>query len=61
MLFFGFLPSLGQGAETLIVGYSENPPLFFTGKNGPPAGLYIEIIHYISKKEGWQLQFFSGM
>lgn len=57
--FFVFLNSSGQAAEPLIVAYSENPPLVFTGKNGKPSGLYIDIIQYIGKKEGWQFQFRS--
>ncbi|MBU1138651.1 MAG: SpoIIE family protein phosphatase [Proteobacteria bacterium] len=55
--FFVFLPSPGQTAVPLVIGYSENPPLVFTGKNGQPSGFYIDIIQYIGKKEGWQLQF----
>jgi serine phosphatase RsbU (regulator of sigma subunit)/ABC-type amino acid transport substrate-binding protein len=54
---FTFLSVPGQSAETLLVGYSENPPLVFTAENGKPAGLYVDIIQYIAKKEGWQLQF----
>jgi len=39
------------------VNLSKNPPLVFTDDKGEAAGIYVDIIKYIAKKEGWVLQF----
>lgn len=44
------------GAITLHVGYYENPPLVFTGKDGP-AGLYVDLLTAVAEETGWDLQF----
>ncbi len=44
------------GAITLHVGYYENPPLVFTGEDGP-AGLYVDLLTAVAEETGWDLQF----
>ncbi len=46
--------------RTVLVGIYENPPNVFTSESGKPAGIFIDIIEYIAKMEGWKLRFLSG-
>ncbi len=46
--------------QTVKVGIYENAPKVFTAKTGEPAGIFIDIIEYIAKGEGWQLQYVPG-
>ena len=34
--------------------------IFFTDDDGKPKGIYIDIIEYIAKKEGWTIQYVPG-
>lgn len=49
-------------AEDLIVrvGVYENSPKVFTDPSGKPAGIFIDIIEYIARAEGWELQYVRG-
>ncbi len=48
------------GPSTIKVSLSKNPPLIFTDDDGKPKGIYIDIIEYIAKKEGWTIQYVPG-
>ena len=39
------------------VGFYENAPKIYTGKDGKPAGLFVELLRDIAMREGWQLDF----
>jgi len=39
------------------VGVYQNKPKVFTDENGKPAGLFIDIIEEIAKREGWTLSY----
>ena len=54
-----FLPCFAS-AKTIKVGLYQNKPLIFTEKNGDESGFYIDILKYIAKKEGWELQYVRG-
>jgi len=45
---------------TVTVGVYENAPKIFTAESGQPAGIFIDIIEYIAKKEGWTLRYVTG-
>ncbi len=45
---------------TLRVGYYDNYPLCFS-KDGKAAGLYIDVLNYIAKKEGWKIEYVHGV
>ena len=44
----------------MTVGVYENAPKVFTSESGKPAGIFIDIIEYIAKIEGWNLRYVSG-
>ncbi len=39
------------------VGVYENPPKVFTNKEGIPAGIFVDIIGEIARREGWSLKY----
>jgi len=42
---------------TLRVGLYENAPKIYRDKDGQPAGLFVELLDAIARKEGWHLQY----
>jgi len=46
--------------RTVTVGIYDNAPKIFTSESGKPSGIFIELIEYIAKKEGWTLLYRSG-
>jgi len=44
----------------VTVGVYENAPKIFTDKSGQPAGIFIDIIEYVAKEEGWTLRYVPG-
>jgi signal transduction histidine kinase len=50
------------GAEDRIVrvGVYDNAPKVFISESGKPAGIFIDIIEYIAKSEGWTLRYVPG-
>ncbi|NJD90951.1 MAG: transporter substrate-binding domain-containing protein, partial [Geobacter sp.] len=59
-------PYLGSAHATaadnrlVTVGVYENAPKIFTDASGKPAGIFIDIIEQIAKREGWTLQYVAG-
>ena len=47
-------------AQRVAVGVYENAPKIFTTDQGHPSGIFIDIIEYIAKKEGWDLKYVHG-
>ncbi len=47
-------------SQTVIVGIYENAPKVFTSESGKSSGIFIDIIEYIAKIEGWNLRYVSG-
>ena len=43
--------------RTVSVGVYENAPKVFTDETGRPAGIFIDVIEFIARKEGWDLKF----
>jgi signal transduction histidine kinase len=46
--------------RTLRIGVYNNPPKIELCKSGKPCGLFIDIIEYIAKSEGWELEYIYG-
>jgi len=46
--------------QVVKVGVYENEPKVFTDTSGKPAGVFIDVIEYIAKKEGWVLRYVHG-
>jgi signal transduction histidine kinase len=44
----------------VTVGVYENAPKVFTSEAGKPSGIFVEIIDYIARQEGWDLRYVSG-
>ena len=61
LLFYSFaVPFAGADGRKVTVGVYENAPKIFTDESGKPAGIFIDIIDHIAKKEGWTLRYVSG-
>jgi signal transduction histidine kinase/CheY-like chemotaxis protein/HPt (histidine-containing phosphotransfer) domain-containing protein len=41
----------------VIAGFYENAPKIYSDENGKPAGLFVELLDEIAKKEGWKLRY----
>ena len=50
----------GAGGRQVRVGVYENEPKVFTDASGKPAGIFIDIIEYIARVEGWSLKYVHG-
>jgi PAS domain S-box-containing protein len=46
-----------QAYDLLKVGIYDNPPKVFMDDNNKPAGLFVDIIDYISKTEGFEIEY----
>ena len=53
-------PATGADNQLITVGIYENAPKVFISESGKPAGIFIDIIEYIAKREGWHLQYVPG-
>jgi signal transduction histidine kinase len=53
-------PSLTAADVQLKIGIYENPPKVFTRDEGTPAGIFIDILQEIAKKEGWEIAYVPG-
>ena len=42
------------------VGIYENAPKVFTSDKGRPSGIFVDVIEYIAKSEGWELNYVAG-
>jgi len=42
------------------VGIYDNAPKIFVSESGEPAGIFIDILEYIAKQEGWTLRYVPG-
>lgn len=62
VVFFSFSSVLlGQAEERVVkVGIYENAPKVFSDESGRPAGVFIDIIEEIAKREGWTLRYVHG-
>jgi ABC-type amino acid transport substrate-binding protein len=58
---FCFLPPSVHADDRIVkVGVYENAPKIFISESGQPAGIFIDIIEEIGKREGWNLQYVPG-
>lgn len=46
--------------KNVRVGIYENSPKVFTAEDGSPSGIFIDIIEFIAKSEGWNLKYVKG-
>ncbi len=62
VLAFSCLATLSARADDRIVtvGVYENAPKIFTSESGKPSGIFVDIIEYIAKTEGWRLRYMPG-
>jgi len=60
--FFLCLGVSSAQAENRVVkvGVYENAPKVFTSEDGRPSGIFIDVIEYIAKSEGWNLKYVPG-
>jgi PAS domain S-box-containing protein len=59
LLYSGTL-SARAGDRIVKVGVYENAPKIFVSESGQPSGIFIDIIEYIAKSEGWRLHYVRG-
>ena len=48
-------------AREVRVGFYENQPKVFTGPDGRPSGIFVDIIEEIARREGWSLKYVHGV
>jgi len=61
LLFFLVSAAMAHADHPIVkVGVYENAPKIFTDKSGKPSGIFVDIIEYIAKVEGWQLEYVAG-
>lgn len=49
--------SPASGSPTVRIGVYQNEPKVYTGPDGRPAGLFVDLIQAMADREGWPLQF----
>ena len=54
------IPFAQADDQIVRVGVYENAPKIFTAENGRPSGIFIDIIEFIAKREGWKLEYVAG-
>ncbi|PKN38453.1 MAG: sensor histidine kinase [Deltaproteobacteria bacterium HGW-Deltaproteobacteria-2] len=54
------IPFAQADDQIVRVGVYENAPKIFTAENGRPSGIFIDIIEFIAKPEGWKLEYVAG-
>ncbi|MFN3986789.1 MAG: response regulator [Rhodocyclaceae bacterium] len=45
------------GERVVVVGLYENAPKIYTGPNGRPAGLFVDLVEAMASAEGWRLRY----
>ncbi|MDX9896503.1 MAG: transporter substrate-binding domain-containing protein, partial [Desulfofustis sp.] len=51
----------GRTAEQAVrVGIYDNPPKVFTDESGRPAGIFVDILSEVARRERWSLSFVNG-
>ena len=58
-LFAAPVASASDSDPALQIGHYQNEPKVYTREDGRPAGLFIELLTEIARREGWQLEFRS--
>ena len=53
-----YLP-VSIASEPIRVGIYQNPPKIFFSNGGRASGFFVDIVHTIAAKQGWQLEFIS--
>ncbi|MBN2060415.1 MAG: transporter substrate-binding domain-containing protein [Deltaproteobacteria bacterium] len=59
LLFYG-IRSASADTPVVTIGVYENAPKVFTSESGKPVGIFIDLIEYIAKREGWSLRYSRG-
>ena len=54
------IPYAQADNQVVKVGVYENQPKVFTSEDGRPSGIFIDIIEFIAKREGWDLKYVPG-
>ena len=54
------IPYAQADNQVVRVGVYENEPKVFTSEAGRPSGIFIDIIEFIAKREGWNLKYVPG-
>ncbi len=60
-LLLSFLCSdISLGAESVRVGIYDFKPLVYRNDNGEPAGIYVDILEEIARRENWEVSYVYG-
>ena len=60
LILFLSVPTSPAANRKVKIGVYENAPKVFTAESGKPSGIFIDIIEYIAKEEGWDFQYVKG-
>lgn len=50
----------GNASDTIRVGLYQNEPKIYLDENGEPAGIFVELLNEIAKKENWHLVYVTN-
>ncbi len=56
----GLCSQAALAKQTVTIGVYDNPPKVFVSETGQPAGIFIDLIEWIAKAEGWTLAYQAG-
>lgn len=57
LFFYGMATLHAAEPKKLKVGIYENAPKIFTNNHGEPAGILVDLLDWIARKEGWELEY----
>lgn len=60
MTLIPFFFCAAASARTVKIGIYENAPKVFTDASGQPAGIFVDVIEHVAKKQGWQIRYVTG-
>ncbi|HEN21390.1 MAG TPA: transporter substrate-binding domain-containing protein [Desulfobacteraceae bacterium] len=60
LVFDADIQSANDNDRTLRIGVYNNAPKIFISDSGRPEGVFVDIIEYIAKNEGWNLRYVTG-
>ena len=55
------IPVTSHARPVVNIGFYDFKPLVFRDDEDRPAGLFVDVINYVARKHGWQVQYHFGV